>query len=81
MIILNLLDVLLIVKIAPHVQSYLWALDFESLDFLLEESVVLKCHETKYTAIINGELGASKIFLDSGYATDSLMTKYHGVDF
>ncbi len=31
--------------------------------------------------ISNGEIGASKILLDSGYGIDSLMTKYQGVDF
>jgi hypothetical protein len=63
------------------VQSYLWALDLETLDFLLKNSIVFACHKSMNDAIRNGEVGASEILLDSGYGIDSLMTKYRGMDF
>jgi hypothetical protein len=65
----------------PHVQSYLWTLNLETLDFLLKNTTVFACHGTKMDAIYNAEIAASKIILKSGYGIDSLMTKYHGVDF
>jgi hypothetical protein len=68
-------------EIAPHVQSYIWALDFEGLNFLLKNSTVFKCHESKDATITTAEVGASQIILKSGFGIDSLMTKYQGVDF
>jgi hypothetical protein len=66
---------------APHVQSYLWTLNLETLDFLLKNTTVFACHRTKTDTINNAEILASQIILKSGYGIDSLMTKYHGVDF
>jgi hypothetical protein len=68
-------------QISTHVQSYLWALDLETLDFLLKNSTVFACHESMDHTINNAEIGASKILLDSGYGIDSLMRKYQDVDF
>jgi hypothetical protein len=65
----------------PHVQSYLWTLNLETLDFLLKNNTVFTCHESMFGTISKAEIGASQILLDSGYGIDSLMTKYQGVDF
>jgi hypothetical protein len=65
----------------PHVQSYLWALNLETLDFLLKNTTVFACYEKKIDTINNAEIVASQIILKSGYGIDSLMTKYNGVDF
>ena len=66
---------------APHVQSYLWTLNLETLDFLLKNKTIFVCYGSKNDAINNAEIGASQILLKSGYGIDSLMTKYRGVDF
>jgi hypothetical protein len=68
-------------EIAPHVQSYLWTLNLETLDFFLKNTTVFACHKTKGDTIGNAEVFASQIILKSGYGIDSLMTKYIGVDF
>jgi hypothetical protein len=68
-------------QIAPHVQSYLWALDFEGLNLLLKTGTIFACYEKKEDTIINGELGASQIILNSNFGIDSLMKKYQGADF
>jgi hypothetical protein len=66
---------------APHVQSYIWALDFEGLNLLLKHGTIFKCHDSKKETIKNGEIGASQIILNSGFGIDSLMKKYQGMDF
>ncbi len=66
---------------SPHVQSYLWALDLKTLDFLLNNGTIFTCHNSMVDTIHNAEVGASRLLLDSGYEIDSLMTKYRGVDF
>ena len=66
---------------SPHVQSYLWALESQTLDFFLMNTTIFACHETKSDTIASAEVDASRILLDSGYGIDSLMKKYQGVDF
>ena len=66
---------------APHVQSYLWAFNSDTFDFLLKNTSVFTCHATKNDAINNAEIVASQMILKSGYGIDSLMRKYQGVDF
>ena len=66
---------------APHVQSYLWALNPDTFDFLLKNTSVFACHATKDDTISNAEIVASRAILKLGYGIDSLMTKYQGVDF
>jgi len=68
-------------QIAPHVQSYLWALSLETLDFLLKNNTVFTCHGSMVGTISKAEIGASQMLLDSGYGIDSLMRKYQGMDF
>jgi len=64
-----------------HVQSYLWALDVKGLNLLLNNSSVFACHRNMMDTIHNGEIGASRIILNSGFGIDSLMKKYQNTDF
>lgn len=66
---------------APHIQSYLWAMSFDTLDLFLKNNTVFACHKHMNDAINNGEIAASQILLHSGFGIDSLMTKYRGMDF
>jgi hypothetical protein len=68
-------------EIAPHVQSYLWALDFEGLTLLLKNGTIFACYGKKDDTINNAEVGASQIILNSNFGIDSLMKKHQGVDF
>ena len=68
-------------EIAPHVQSYLWALDNTGLSFFLKNTTVFSCYKSKIDTIHTGEVIASEILLRSGFGIDSLMKKYQGIDF
>lgn len=68
-------------EIAIHVQSYFWAMDFQTVKFLLKNSSVFACHQSMTDTILKGEIGASQAILNSGFGIDSLMNKYQGVDF
>ena len=67
-------------QIEAHIQSYLWAMSLDTLNFLLNKSKVFTCHKSMRKAIDNGEIGASRALLRAGYGIDSLMTKYQGLD-
>jgi hypothetical protein len=66
---------------APHVQSYLWALDLQGLNLLLNNGTAFACYGSKNEAINKAEIGASQIILKSGFGIDSLMKKHQGIDF
>ena len=68
-------------EIAPHVQSYLWALDNTGLSFFLKNTTVFSCYKSKDETIQRAEVGASQILLRSGFGIDCLMKKYQGIDF
>jgi hypothetical protein len=68
-------------EITPHVQSYIWALDFEGLHLLLKIETVFACYENKIDTINKGEIGASQVILNFGFGIDSLMKKYQNMDF
>jgi hypothetical protein len=65
----------------PHVQSYLWVLDFKGLDLLIRNNTVFACHESQIDTIANAEIFASRIIIDSGFGINSLMKKYQNIDF
>lgn len=68
-------------EITPHVQSYLWAMELNTLQFFLDNTTVFSCHPSMSETILNGEVDASTVLLRAGYGIDSLMNKYQGVDF
>ena len=65
---------------SPHVQSYLWAMNGNTLDFLLNSTKVFTCHESLHYAINDGEIAASRAIFQAGFSLDSLMTKYRDLD-
>ena len=67
-------------EVHPHIQSYLWAMNLETLDFLLNNSVVFACHRSMQKTIQSGEVAASRIILQAGFGIESLMNKYHSSD-
>ena len=64
----------------PHVQSYFWAMKLDTLDFFLKNSSVFDCYQSTEKTTEMVEIGASRALLQAGYAIDSLMTKYRGVN-
>lgn len=66
---------------AIHVQSYLWTMDRQTVEWFLENSTILGCHRSMTDTIHKGEIAASQMILNAGYGIDSLMVKYQGIDF
>ena len=67
-------------EVFPHIQSYLWAMNLETFDFLLNNTMVFTCHRSMQRTVRKGEIGASRALLRAGYGIESLMTKYRGLD-
>lgn len=65
----------------PHVQSYVLATDQVGLRAWLEEGTVFKCYSSMWDTIYYSELGSSLALLNRGYNIESLMLRYHGVDW
>ena len=66
----------------PHVQSYVMVTDQVGLSILRgTNSTVFRCHAGYDDAVMNGEIAASQILLNSSYQIASFQTKYQGWDF
>lgn len=66
----------------PHVQSYIFAVDKESLDYLIECNIFTNNYETVfYDVIIHKELEMSKKILERGWNIGCLHKHYKNVDF
>ena len=66
----------------PHVQSYLLVTDHVGLSILSDNKTgVLSCKKDYNDAVMNGEIGASRLILNASYQIASLQVKYQGVDF
>jgi hypothetical protein len=66
-----------------HVQSYIFAVDKETLQYLINVGIF---SNTKYTrtlheTVVEREIGMSRKVLEHGWNIGSLMPQYHGVDF
>ena len=67
-------------QIYPHIQSYVWAMNMETFDFLINNTMVFTCHRSFQRTIRKGEVAASRVLFQAGYGVESLMTKYRGID-
>lgn len=69
--------------IFSHVQSYLFALDVETVKMLMNEHILCTCHhaETFQDAITHKEIGMSRKILEHGGNISATSTYYHGIDF
>jgi hypothetical protein len=66
----------------PHVQSYIFAVDKESLNYLIECGIFTTKYETVfYDVITNKELEMSKKILERGWNIGCLHKHYKNVDF
>ena len=65
----------------PHVQSYLWVLDYDALDLLIRNNTVFNCYDNQGATIFYSEIFASRVIVDSGFGIASLMKKYQETDF
>ena len=66
-----------------HVQSYIFSLDREALDHLIEEEIFTtrKYVKSILDAVISKEILMSRKILDKGWNIASLLSLYKGVNF
>jgi lipopolysaccharide biosynthesis protein len=66
----------------PHVQSYIFAVDKESLEYLIKCNIFTNKYETVFgNVIVNKELEMSKKILENGWNIGCLHKHYKNVDF
>jgi hypothetical protein len=66
----------------PHVQSYIFAVDKECLDYLIECNIFTNHYETNFTVLIEEkELKMSQLVLAKGWNIGCLHKHYKDVDF
>lgn len=65
----------------PKVEGFFFMVDQIGLDLLKNEKNIFYDHESKYSAIVNGEYGLSRCILKHGYSIDCMIRKYQGIDW
>lgn len=65
----------------PRVEGYCFATDRAGLGILWQDGRVFVDHPTKFSAIVDGEYGASRAILRAGFGLDCLLYKYQGLDW
>jgi hypothetical protein len=64
----------------PHVQSYMFLMDYQGIQFLLEKEF-FKIYETREEVIEHQEIGMSRLFLGNGWNISCLIPEYQGIDY
>lgn len=65
----------------PHVEGFFFMTDKIGLDLLKKKKTIFCYHDTKYSAIVNGEYGLSECIIDNGYSIDCMMRQYQGINW
>ena len=70
-------------RITPHVQTYVFSLDREALEFLIEKNIFSMSYYVKsvFEAIHTKEIIMSRLILDNNWNIGSLLPLYKNVDF
>jgi hypothetical protein len=66
--------------IRPHVQSYVFMIDYEGVDHLLKTNF-FKVYTQREDVILYQEIEMSQVFLRKGWNIDCLIPEYHGLDY
>jgi len=66
--------------ITPHVQTYMFMMDYEGVNFLLENNFFKTC-STRDECINQQEIALSQLILSKGWNIDCLVPEYHGIDY
>lgn len=64
----------------PHVQSYAFLLDHESVEYLMDK-IFNQEYNKLFNVINNQEIGMSKYILDNGWNIDSLIPEQQGINW
>lgn len=65
----------------PKVEGFFFMVDQIGLDLLINQKTIFCNHDSKVSAIVNGEYGLSKCILNNGYSIDCMLRKYQGKDW
>lgn len=65
----------------PHIEGFFFMTDQIGLNVLLEKQTIFCYHQTKYSAIVNGEYGLSECIMNNGYSLDCMLRQYQGIDW
>jgi len=68
-------------SVQPHVQSYMFAMDDECLQFLQESQFFNKGYTDRMEIIKNLEVGLSTVILNHGWNISCLVPEYQNVDY
>lgn len=68
---------------SSHIQSYIFAMNYEALSFLISKGIFSLTIFSKdfQDAIVNKEIKMSRLIIENGWNIGCLMTYYKGVDF
>lgn len=68
---------------SSHVQSYIFAMNLETLSFLILKEIfsLTKFSRNFEDAIVNKEIKMSRLIIENGWNIGCLMMRYNGVDF
>ena len=56
-------------------QSYVLAMDRQTIDIFEHEGQMMQCHQDRWDAVFFGELGSSLAVLNAGFNIDSFLTR------
>ncbi len=65
----------------PHIEGFCFCLDKVGLDIIILKGTVFVDHQSKVSAINNGEYGLSKAILEKGYGLNCLLYRYQNIDW
>jgi hypothetical protein len=68
-------------KFNPHVQSYVFVLDYVGLQYLLKCGLFDREYDTFSDVILHQEIGMSKLILEGGWNINCLVKGYRNIEY
>jgi hypothetical protein len=65
----------------PKVEGFFFMVDNIGLNLLKKQKNIFCNHNSKYSAIVNGEYGLSNCILKNGFLIDCMLPKYQNIDW
>jgi hypothetical protein len=65
----------------PKVEGFFFMVDEVGLSLLKNEKTIFCNHDSKYSAVVNGEYAVSNCIFKNGYTIDCMIPKYQNIDW
>lgn len=65
----------------PKVEGFFFMTDQQGIELLLQKQTIFCNHDTKHSAIVNGEYGLSTCMFEHGYSIDCMIPMYQHLDW